>query len=188
MKVSLGARTTVYPTPAFVIGTYDRKGVANVMTAAWVGVCCSKPPCIGVSLRKATYTYHNIVEQKAFTINIPSETYVKEVDYFGISSGKNEDKFARTRLTPVKSEFVNAPYIQEFPVILECRLLHKIEIGLHTQFIGEIIDMKANESVLGKDGIPDVNKVKPIVYTPEFRHYYGIGKSLGRAFSMGKEL
>ena len=76
MKKSLGAKTLVYPTPVFVVGTYDANGKPNVMTASWGGICCSQPPCVAVSLRKATATYGNIVARKAFTISIPSETYV----------------------------------------------------------------------------------------------------------------
>src|SRR5512138_304345 len=135
LKKSIGAKTIIYPTPVLVIGTYDKAGKPNVMTAAWAGICCSAPPCVGVSLRKATYSYGNIVERKAFTVNVPSENYVKEADYFGIASGKDEDKLSKAGLTPVRSEVVDAPYIKEFPLILECRLLRAIEIGLHTQFI-----------------------------------------------------
>jgi len=98
-----------------------------------------------ISLRKATYSYGNIVERKAFTVNIPSEKYVKEADYFGTVSGRDVDKFKESGLTSVKSELVDAPYIQEFPLVLECKLIRTIEIGLHTQFIGEIMDVKADE-------------------------------------------
>ena len=94
MKESLGAKTLVYPAPVFVVGTYDKEGKPNVMTAAWGGICCSRPPCVSVSLRKATYSYGNIMERKAFTINIPSEAHVKVADYFGIASGKDVDKLA----------------------------------------------------------------------------------------------
>lgn len=96
MKKSIGAKTIIYPTPVLIVGTYDKMGKANLMTAAWGGICCSKPPSIAISLRKATYTYGNIVERKAFTINITSETFVIEADYFGIVSGKSEDKFHST--------------------------------------------------------------------------------------------
>ncbi|MDZ4383338.1 MAG: flavin reductase family protein, partial [Thermodesulfovibrionia bacterium] len=150
--------------------------------------CCSSPPCVAVSLRKATYSYGNIVERKAFTINIPSETYVKEIDYFGIVSGKNKDKFSATGLTPVKSDLVDAPYVKEFPFALECRLLHTIEIGLHTQFIGEIMDIKADESMLDENGSLDIEKIKPILFAPESRTYYRVGQYLGKAFSIGKEI
>ena len=91
MKKSVGARPFVYPTPVFVVGTYDKDGRPNVMTAAWGGICCSKPPCVTISLRKATYTYGNIMENRCFTISIPSQEYLKEVDYFGIASGKKEE-------------------------------------------------------------------------------------------------
>ena len=188
MKKSIGARTLVYPTPAFVIGTYDNDGRANVMTAAWAGICCSKPPCVAVSLRKSRYSYDNIVARKAFTVNVPSEDYVKETDYFGIASGRKKDKFAATGLTPIKSDLVDAPFIDEFPFALECRLLDKIEIGVHTQFIGEIVDIKADEKVLNDTGIPAIERVKPILYAPELNAYYGVGNCLGKAFSIGKEI
>jgi flavin reductase (DIM6/NTAB) family NADH-FMN oxidoreductase RutF len=188
MKIPLGAKTLVYPTPVWVIGTYDRDGKPNIMTAAWGGICCSKPPCITVSLRKATYTYDCIVNRKAYTISVPSEAQAKVADYSGIVSGKNTDKFAATGLTPVRSDLVDAPYVKEFPVVLECRLLHTLEIGLHTQFIGEIIDVKADESVLGDNGIPDILKIKPLIFDPGSTGYYGIGASIGKAFSIGKPI
>lgn len=188
MKRSIGARAIVYPTPVFVVGTYDEAGKPNVMTAAWGGICCSSPPCVSISLRKATYTFGNIMGQKGFTISIPSQDYVREVDYFGSVSGKNKDKFSATGLTPVKSELVNAPYVKEFPFVLECKLLHTFEIGLHTQFVGEIMGIKAEEAVLGENGLPDIEKVKPLLYAPEYRTYYGVGGFLGKAYSVGKEI
>jgi len=186
MKKSIGAKTIVYPTPVFVVGTYDKMGKPNVMTAAWGGICCSNPPCVTVSLRKARHTYGNIMEQKAYTISIPHQNYVKEADYFGIVSGRNTDKFAAAGLTPVRSDLVNAPYVKEFPLVLECKLLHTFEIGLHTQFIGEIIDVKVDESVLGEKGQPDVEKIRPVIFAPESSGYYEVGKYLGKAFSIGK--
>ena len=188
MKASIGPKTILYPAPALVVGTYDREGKPNVMTAAWGGICCSSPPCVTVSLRKATYTYNNIREQKAYTLSIPSEKYVRETDYFGMVSGKDEDKFASTGFTPVRSELVNAPYVGEFPLVLECELLHTFEIGLHTQFIGEILDVKADQDLLGTDGLPDMGKVKPVVFGLGVRSYFGIGDFLGEAFSIGKEI
>ena len=188
MKKSIGAKTVIYPTPALIVGTYDKYGKANVMAVAWGGICCSRPPCVAVSLRKATYSYGSIVERKAFTVNIPSENYVKEADYFGIVSGKEEDKFLATGLTPVRSDLVDAPYIAEFPFSLECKLLHTLEIGLHTQFIGEILDIKADESVLGENGAPDIKKVKTFLYATGNRAYYSVGKWLGKAFSIGREI
>ena len=128
-----------------MVGTYDQGGKPNLMNAAWWGICCSRPPCIAVSLRKATYSYAGIVGRKAFTVGIASEARMVEADYVGITSGRDVDKFATAGLTPVKSDLVDALYAAEFPIILECRLLHLAEIGLHTQFIGEIVDVKAED-------------------------------------------
>jgi len=188
MKKSLGAKTLVCPTPVWVVGSYDKDGKPNVMTAAWVGICCSNPPSVAISLRKATYTYGNIMERQAFTVNIPSEKYVREADYFGIASGKDVDKFSATGLTPVKSELVDAPYVQEFPVVVECKVTHTIEIGLHTQFIGEILDVKVDETVLEEKGLPDIEKIKPFLFSPEIRTYHKVGDYLGQAFSIGRKI
>ena len=188
MRKSLGAKTIAYPTPVFIVGTYDSAGKPNVMCASWAGICCSRPPCMAVSLREATYTYGNVVAQEAFTISLPSENHVKEADYFGMISGRDQDKFAKTGLTAVKSDLVNAPYIEEFPLVIECKLLHTINLGLHTQFVGEIMDVKVDEAVLGEDGLPDLEKVRPILFAPENRAYHGIGEYCGKAFSIGREI
>jgi len=188
MKQSLGARTLLYTAPVVVIGTYDRNGKANVMTAAWAGICCSSPPCVGVSLQKPRYTYGNIMERKAFTVNVPSEDHVTEADFFGMVSGKDTDKFAATGLTPVKGSVADAPYVEQFPVILECRLLRTFEIGLHTQFVGEILDVKVDETVLGPDGRPEMARVRPFIYDTARQEYYAIGRSVGKAFSIGRDL
>jgi len=186
MKLSFGAKPVVYPAPVFVVGTYDNAGKPNVMTAAWGGICCSDPPCIAISLREATLTYHNIVHRKAFTINVPSQGYIKETDFFGIASGKNVDKFAATGLTPVASDIVDAPYVDEFPFILECALIKTVEIGTHTQFIGEIKDIKVDNDVLSEKGLPDIEQIRPMIFTPAPRTYYSTGKYLKRAFYIGK--
>jgi len=179
-KKSLGAVTLASPCPVWVIGSYDKAGKANVMTASWAAICCSTPPCITVSLRKATYTYGNIMESKAFTVNIPSEAFTREAAYFGNVSGKDVDKFARTGLTAVRGDSVNAPYIGEFPLVIECRLIKTVELGLHTMFIGEIKDVKADGSILNDRGQPDVLKLKPFIFAPGNPDFYSIGASLGR--------
>jgi flavin reductase (DIM6/NTAB) family NADH-FMN oxidoreductase RutF len=188
MKKSLGAKTIIFPTPAWVIGTYDREHRPNAMTIAWGGICCSMPPCVGISLRRATYSYDALMERRAFTVNVPSEEHVPLVDYFGIASGRKEDKLAAAGLTPVKADFVDAPFIAEFPLVLECKVIHITEIGLHTHFVGEIIDVKAEESVLGESGVCLIEKVRPLIYSPEARTYHGVGTFLAKAFSIGKKV
>ena len=188
MKQSLGAVTLIYPTPVFLIGTYDSTGKPNIMTASWGGICCSKPPCISVSLRKATYTYSSIVVRKAFTISIPSENQASQADYCGLASGSTTDKFAHTKLIPVRSEVVDAPYVNECPLIVECKLVHTFELGLHTQFVGEVMDVKADKEVMKAGGLVDVLKVRPLIFTPDSREYYGVGRLIGQAFSLGENV
>ena len=187
MKKSLGPKTLGFPTPVLVIGSYDRHGTPNIMTAAWVGICCSSPPCLAVSLRRATYSYQNIVERKAFTVNVPSAKHAKQVDFIGIVSGAQQNKFVAAELTPVHSDLVDAPYVDEFPLVIECRLAHTLELGLHTQFVGEIVDVKANENVLEDDDMPIIKKINPFVYSPGSRAYYALGEMIGKAYSLGRK-
>ncbi len=186
-KISLGAKTVIIPTPVWIIGSYDKNGKPNMMTSSWVGVCSSSPASVMTCLREATYTYGNILERKAFTVNIPSESLAEEAAYVGRVSGRDVDKFAKAGLTPVRSALVDAPYIKEFPLILECRLKQTIELGSHTMFIGEIMDVKADRSVLSEGGVPDIEKLKPFVYTPGSSKFYGIGQSLGHVSDLSKE-
>jgi flavin reductase (DIM6/NTAB) family NADH-FMN oxidoreductase RutF len=188
MKKSVGAKTLAMPAPVWLVGTYDEAGKPNIMTVAWGCICCSQPPCVTVSLRKATYSYAAIEARKAYTISIPSEAQAAQADYAGIVSGSRIDKFADCGWTPVKSDVVDAPYIGEAPLILECNLRHTLEVGLHTLFIGEIMDIKADETVLGEKGYPDITKVKPLIWDPSLMSYYGLGASLGRAWDIGKKV
>ena len=185
MKKSIGARTMPAPAPVWVVGTYDGEGRPNVATLAWVGICCSKPPCVAVSLRKNRHSYAAIFARRAFTINVPSRAYAKAADYVGIVSGEKEDKFARAGLTAVRSDLVDAPYVAEFPVVMECRLRHTLEIGSHTQFVGEVLDVKVDEALLGPDDRPDVGKLDLMVYVDD---YYAVGEMVAKAFSIGKEI
>ena len=188
MKKSLGPGTFALPAPVWVVGSYDADGKPNVMTAAWGGICCSKPPCVYVSLRQATYTYKNIMARKAYTVSIPSEDYVAQADYFGMATGRTTDKFADTGLTPLQADHVDAPYVGEFPLVLECKLLQTVDLGLHTQFIGEIVDVKAEESVLNQNDQPDIQLVRPLVFTPYVRAYNTIGQVKDMAFSAGNAI
>jgi flavin reductase (DIM6/NTAB) family NADH-FMN oxidoreductase RutF len=187
MKKSLGAKTLLYPTPVLIVGTYDSRRQANAATVAWGGICCSKPVCVSISLRAATFTHSSILEKKCFTVNIPSEKYVTEADFFGIASGRNTDKPGATGLTTEKAGLIDAPVISEFPLNLECRLTAVHELGLHTQFIGEVLDVRIDEDCLDSDGKPDIKKIAPFIYSPGDRNYYGISNLIANAFSAGKK-
>lgn len=188
MKKSFGAKTMAFPNPVWCVGSYDANDKPNLMTVAWGGICCSKPPAVTISLRKATYTYGNIMARKAYTVNVPSVNFVKHADYVGMATGKRENKFETTGLTPVKSDLVDAPYVAEFPMILECKVIHTNEIGLHTQFIGEILDVKVERNALNETGQPDMEKVAPFIYGSDIQTYHRIGGTIGRAFKIGREL
>lgn len=178
-KRSVGIKSYLYPQPAMVIGSYDKDGKPNIMTAAWIGICNSDPLSIAVSLRPATYSYGNITETKSFTVNIPSSQLSKYVSYAGRFSGRDVDKFKETGLTPVKGEFVNAPYVKEFPIVIECEVTAIHELGSHRQFIGKVIDVKADEAILDAKGNVDLNLLNPIIYAGG--SFYETGSLIPRA-------
>lgn len=186
MKKSLGARVVPVAASAWLVGTYDAKDRPNAAAVAWAGVCCSKPPCLNFSLRKATYSYAAVLERKCFTLSVPSRQHVVATDFFGIYSGRDHDKFEITGLTPVKAEHVEAPYVGEFPLVFECRLVHHHELGLHTIFVGEILDAKCEADLLGADEKPDVMKLRPFVYGSG--DYFAVGRRIGAGHSDGKQL
>ncbi len=186
MKRSLGAKTILYPAPVLVIGSYDKEGRANAATAAWGGICNSEPPSLMVALRESRYSFESIQFRKGFTVNVPSETHIAEADYFGMVSGRKVDKFAATGLGYERAENVDAPFIREFPLVLECRLSRSIDLGSHYELIGEIMDIKVDEDMLGERGLPDPELMRPLIFAPVFRKYYGIGNYLGEGFSSGR--
>lgn len=170
IKRSLGVKNLVFPEPAMVIGSYDKEGNANIMTAAWFGVANSRPLKVSVSLRPATYSYHGITVNKAFTVNVPDVSLVSYVKFAGKYSGKDMNKFAETGLTPIRAEYVNAPYVKEFPIVLECKVTEFHDLGSHRQFIGEVVDAKIDESLLNENGKVNMDLFKPIVYA-QGRYY-----------------
>jgi len=182
LKTSLGAKTLAVPSPVWVVGTYDSGGNPNYMTAAWGGICCSRPPCVYVSLREATYSHGNIVTRGAYTVSVPGEEYLREADYMGVVSGRDTDKLGDTGLTAKGSVVVDAPYIEEFPLVLECRVKETVNLGLHTMFVGEIIDVKADEEVI-TDGSPDIQKIRPLLFGSGDRGYHAVGVRIGTAFT-----
>jgi len=186
MKHSFGARPVAYPAPVFLVGTYDHAGRPDAMVAAWGGICSSDPPAIAISIRKERYTYRNLMEKREFTISIPSADITAEADFLGIASGGDTEKFAATGLTPVRSTLVDAPFVKECPVVLECRVINRAEIGSHVQFVGRILDVKIDEAVLAEDGMPDRARINPLAFDVLRSEYFTMGAVAGRAFSAGK--
>lgn len=186
MKRSLGPTTLVYPMPAFLVGTYDANNTPNIMTVSWGGICCSEPPLLAVSIRKARWTYEAIVARKAFTVSVPSTDLAAQTDFAGIATGRKTDKFAELGLTATRAEFVDAPYVEECPVVVELKLHSSLELGSHVQFIGEIEDVKVNDDCLDENGKPVMTKVNPLLYDIAMKQYHQVGAPKGKAFAGGK--
>ena len=187
MKKNIGPELGIYPTPVVVVGTYDENDKPNLITLAWAGVCCSEPPSVQISIRKNRHTHAAITARKVFSVNIPSAKYVTEADYAGIASGKNADKFETTKLTPVRGEKIDAPMVMEFPVSMECRLTHTLELGTHDMFVGEIIACWVDGPALDGNGRPVPQKIDPLVYTIG-KGYFGLGNFVAPSHNVGKKL
>lgn len=188
MKKSLGAKTIALPLPAWVIAVYDAAGRPNAMTAAWTGVCCSQPPCVYFAARDTRHTFTGVQAHRAFSVNIPGQGQAAVTDYLGIASGSQVDKFAAAGLTAVRSELVDAPYIAEFPLVLECRLVQAMALGTHTMFIGEVADVKCDANMLDATAKIDPTKLRPFCYSSADGHYYAIGDQIGQGYKLGKNL
>ena len=188
MLSSLGSLPFCLPAPVWLVGTYDAEGRPNVMTAVAGGLCSTQPPCLGVSLRRGGWTHASLPGRAAFTVAVPSRSLAARVDFAGLMSGRNADKFAAAGLTPVAGEHVDAPYAAECPVVLELALRHTLELGSHTLYVGEIMDVKVEESCLRPDGLPDSARIDALCFAPLTHEYYATGDFVARAYAVGKTL
>lgn len=186
MKKSLGAQTFAMPAPVWLLASYDEALQPDMMPVSWGGICASEPPALAVSIKKTRQSYENIHRRKAFTINVPSQKQLLAVDFAGLVSGREEDKFDRVSFTAERGEFVDAPGIVECPLTIECRLLWEIELGSHIQLIGEILETAADDAILDEQGIPQMKAVDPILSSPAERAYYALGNYLEPAYLPGK--
>ncbi|MDR2493508.1 MAG: flavin reductase family protein [Coriobacteriales bacterium] len=187
MKNSVGAVSLVFPNPVLVVGTYDIDGRANALTLAWGGVAASEPPAVCIAVRPSRYSHEALHRTRAFTVNLPSARYAAEADYFGIVSGSKVDKFATTGLTPVHGTLVDAPYIAEFPYVMECAVTHAVELGTHTLFVGEVKDVKVDNSLLADDGTINWSNADILTFDAAARAYRAPGEAVAQAFNVGKK-
>lgn len=182
MRKNFGAKPFLFPQPVMIIGTYDGEGKPNAMNAAWGGIVGMNEIIIDLASHQTT---DNILLNKAFTVSAADVEHVVACDYVGVVSARNEpDKMKKAGFTTVKSEFVNAPIIQELPLTLECRLKQVLD----GKILGEIVNVCADESILGEDGEISLEKFSPITYDTVHYGYYRLGERVGTAFSDGKQL
>ena len=185
MRKNFGAKAMCYPMPVFMIGTYNEDGTPNVMNAAWGGI--SEEQEISICVDSGHKTADNLLLRKAFTVSMATAQYMAACDYVGIVSGHKEpDKFAKAGFHATKSEFVDAPLIDELPMALECEVLSYDPASC--RLVGRIVNVSADESVLGENGKVDVAKLRPITYDPMNHHYLVLGEKVGQAFHDGMAL
>lgn len=185
MRKNFGAKPLSYPQPVFIIATYGEDGTPDAMNAAWGGI--SEMNEISMCLSASHKTVKNILKRKAFTVSMADAGHVVACDYVGIVSGnKVTDKFAKAGFHATKSEFVDAPLIDELAVAIECRLK---DYNPETCILrGEIVNVSVDERVLDEKGKVDVAKVAPIIFDPFNNDYLKVGEKVGNAFSDGKQL
>ena len=184
MRKDFGAKTWMYPLPVLNIGTYDEDGNADAMNAAWGGIYDTNKVVLCLSAEHKTTK--NIRAKGAFSVSFADEAHVAACDYVGIVSGNKEpDKLKKAGFTVTKSAHVDAPVINELPMALECRLVKFHEDG---NVIGEIVNVSADESVLGADGMVDPAKLRPICFDPVNNGYHVLGGRVGNAFSDGAKI
>lgn len=184
MRKNFGVKTWLYPMPVLIVGTYDEDGTPNAMNAAWGGVYDTNQ--VMVCLADDHKTTENIKKTGAFTLSFATAATVVPCDYVGIVSANDvPDKFARAGLHATKSEYVNAPLIDELPMAVECKLIKFNEDGI---CIGQIVNVSADESILDENGKIDAKRLDPIIYDGVTHAYWGLGNKVGQAFSDGKKL
>ena len=182
MRKNFGSKPYLYPQPVFIVAAYDENGNPNAMNAAWGGI--NEENEVFICMSPEHKTTENILISKAFTVSIATEDHVAACDYVGIVSG-NEDgeKMEKAGFHTNKSEFVNAPIIDELPMAVECELL---SYDAQTcRLIGKIINVSADESVLNENGFVDPAKLKPITIDAMNGTYLALGKKVGNAFKDG---
>ena len=185
MRKDLGVKAFLYPQPTLVIATYNEDNTPNAMVAAWGSVSDTNQVAIYVAASHKTVP--NIKARGAFTVSMATAKVIKAIDYLGITSGnKVPEKFAKSGLTAIKSDKVDAPLIKELPLALECKLVNYDDNS--ELLLGEIVNVTADESALDAEGKISVEKLEPVCYDSAGHGYYVMERRVGNAFSDGKEI
>jgi flavin reductase (DIM6/NTAB) family NADH-FMN oxidoreductase RutF len=176
MKVLKPGSTALYPLPAVLVSCGRER--PNIITLAWAGTFCSDPPAVGIGVRSERFSHSLIAEVGEFVVNLPRADQVAVVDYCGQASGRDVDKWAACDLTPAPAHKVGVPIIAECPVALECRVSHRLTLGSHDLFVGEVLAVQVSEEVLNEQGQLDYGLARLLTYAGGY--YYRLGERLGR--------
>jgi flavin reductase (DIM6/NTAB) family NADH-FMN oxidoreductase RutF len=186
-KVQLGPSRSIYPMPTLLVGA-NVNGKPNFMAVAWGNMASAEPPMATVAIRASRHTHTGIEQNRTFSINVPSTDLVKETDYCGIASGARVDKVKNCRFTVFYGKLGTAPLIEQCPINMECSVVHSLELGSHTLYVGRVEEVHASSDCL-TDGRLDLDKVKPFSFLGEpAQRYHAVGEFQGKAFSIGLEL
>jgi len=171
------AGNMLYPLPAVMVSCGRSGEEPNIITVAWTGTICTNPAMVYISVRPERYSYDIIKETGEFVINLSNKALVRAVDYCGVKSGRDVDKFKEMNLTPVKGEKVSAPYIAEAPVSIECKVTQILELGSHHMFIATVEGVHVDKQYMDEKGKFNLNQADMIVYS--HGEYYDLNKQLG---------
>ncbi len=186
MKKNIKTTEAIFPMPVLMVATYNDDETVNVMNAAW-GTMVDRD-VVALNLTETHHTVRNIKKRKAFTVSIADADHVVEADYFGVESGKRvSDKLSKAGMTAVRSENVDAPIINEFPICLECEFIEYQDSAYGLGVIGRVVNVSAEEHVM-TDGKVDIDKVNAIAFDPYTHGYYKVSQRVGNAFSDGLKL
>ena len=186
MRKNIKTTEAIFPMPVLMIATYNEDGSVDVMNAAW-GTMLSRNQVI-LNLTQTHKTVKNIKARKSFTVSIADASHVKEADYFGVVSGNNTpNKFENTGLTATKSENVDAPIINEFPISFECEFIEYQDDEYGCGVIGKVVNVTADEKVMDGENI-NISKVNAIAFDPYTHGYYKVTERVGEAFKDGMQL
>lgn len=177
MKLTKNPWTALFPCPVTLVTSIDAAGKPNIITLAWTGIACSDPPTLGLGIRPERYSYELIDASGEFVANIPPQTILKEADFCGMVSGKAINKFSETGLTAMPAEKVKSPLIHECPVNIECIVRRKIPLGTHHLFLGEIVLVHVDQTILNEKGRISFDKVTPFVYNQG--QYWSLHQKIG---------
>jgi flavin reductase (DIM6/NTAB) family NADH-FMN oxidoreductase RutF len=171
--------TMLYPVPAVLVSCGEYGGTHNIITIAWTGVVCTDPAMCSISIRPERYSYELIRKSGEFAINLTTTALARAVDWCGVKSGRDFDKFIEMKLSAVPAKFIRPPLIAESPVNLECRVREMRELGSHHMFIAEILAVHADPAYFdAKSGFFDLAAAEPLCYC--HGHYYRMGKHIGK--------
>ncbi|GHT10614.1 flavin reductase [Bacteroidia bacterium] len=179
MKKDWKPGTLVYPLPAVMVTVGKNESEYNILTIAWTGTICSDPALCYISVRPERHSYPILKKNMEFVINLTTEELAYATDWAGVRSGKDYNKFKEMNLTPAKAHVVNAPYIEEAPLCIECCVKEIIAFGTHDMFIAEVVNILADEKFIDSDtGAFDMKKANLLVYA--HGNYYGLGDLIGK--------